>query len=904
MHRADVKGRTGRSTPRMRGSTAKDARLRETEQQLAEALQQQIATADVLKVISRSHFDLKAVLDTLVRSVSRLCNVDATSIVRYTGEKLSEVAIYGYTPEYIAYIRNYPYELGRGTVVGRTFLEGRAVQIEDVLADPEYTLIEGQRLGGFRTVLGVPLLREGQVIGVLVLSRNTVQPFTERQIALVTTFADQAVIAIENTRLLEELRDRSRDLQEALDYQTATGDVLNVISRSPSEVMPVFDVIVKTAATLCTAEYAFIARPRDGHCHMVAANNVALAHIQFLLRNPAPISRDSILGRVTIERRTIHVPDVLDDPEFKRHDWQKIGKQRTVLGVPLVRDGNLLGVLILARTQAQPFTDKQVNLVTTFADQAVIAIENARLFEEVQARTSELARSVEDLRALSEVSHAVNSTLDLETVLRTIVAKAVELSVTEAGAIYVFSHVRQQFRLRATYGMSEEMIAAVGRHHIGPGESYIGQATQRGEALQIPDLEAEQPSAMRDLVLQAGYRALLVVPLLRPGRVVGALVVRRRAPGPFRASIVHLLETFATQSVLAIQNARLFEEVEARTRELARSLAELQAAQDRLIQTEKLASLGQLTAGIAHEIKNPLNFVNNFAALSVELLDELKGALSAAPEAGAKENIEEVMALLAGNLEKIVQHGTRADSIVKNMLLHSRTGSGRSAADDLNALVEESLNLAYHGARAARQDFNVTIEKSLDASAGVADLYPQEITSRSPQPHLERLPRGDDAQGRRARRLRAEAAGGDQEPRRQRRNQDQGQRHRHRRTTSGRSCSRPSSRRSRLARAPGWGCRSATTSSSSSTAGRSTSSRKSGEFTAFKIVLPRSGHRRRRIGASHEHPHFGRRRRARRRAAVPSALPAGSQGRAVRHGIRRVRAGGAPADDGSGWAPG
>ena len=321
------------------------------------------------------------------------------------------------------------------------------------------------------------------------------------------------------------------------------------------------------------------------------------------------------------------MPDVLADPEFKRPDWQEVGKQRSVLGVPLVREGALLGVLILARTAVRPFTEKQIDLVTTFADQAVIAINNVGLFDEVQARTRELARSVGELQALGEVSHAVNSTLDLETVLSTIVAKAVQLSATDAGAIYVFSNLRQKFRLRATYGMSAELIEAIGQQSIGLGKSYIGGATQRREALQVPDLADEPPSSVRDIILHAGYRGLLVVPLLRPNRIVGALVVRRKEPGLFPNSTIDLLQTFAAQSVLAIQNARLFEDVEARTRELANSLEELRAAQDRLVQTEKLASLGQLTAGIAHEIKNPLNFVNNFAALSLELVDELRDVL-------------------------------------------------------------------------------------------------------------------------------------------------------------------------------------------------------------------------------------------------------------------------------------
>ncbi|MFL5214540.1 MAG: GAF domain-containing protein [Microvirga sp.] len=365
---------------------------------------------------------------------------------------------------------------------------------------------------------------------------------------------------------------------------------------------------MRTASELCSAEYAFIARAVDGKCHLAAANNVDLAHIQFISRNPVVINRDSILGRVALERRTIHVPDVLADPEFKRPDWQEVGKQRSVIGVPLVREGALLGVLILARTAVRPFMEKQIDLVTTFADQAVIAINNVGLFDEVQARTRELARSVGELQALGEVSHAVNSTLDLETVLSTIVAKAVQLSATEAGAIYVFSNLRQKFRLRATYGMSAELIEAIGQQSIGLGESYIGGATQRREPLQVPDLKDEPPTSMRDIVLHAGYRGLLVVPLLRPNRIVGALVVRRKEPGVFPQSTLDLLQTFAAQSVVAIQNARLFSEIEEKSREI------------------EIASRhkSQFLANMSHELRTPMNAVLGFTEM---MSDGLYGQL-------------------------------------------------------------------------------------------------------------------------------------------------------------------------------------------------------------------------------------------------------------------------------------
>jgi GAF domain-containing protein len=361
---------------------------------------------------------------------------------------------------------------------------------------------------------------------------------------------------------------------------------------------------------------------------------------------------------------------------------------RTILAVPLLRENEAIGAIGIRRIEIKPFTEKQIELVKTFADQAVIAIENVRLFDEVQTRTRELARSVEELKALGEVSQAVNSTLDLETVLTTIVSRSVELSHTDAGAIYVFDEVRKEFRLHATYGMSETMIAAITDRHIGLGDAHIGVAAAERKPIQVSDIRKEPAAPVNEINLREGYHGILVVPLLRPDHIVGALVVRRKAPGEFPQSAIELLQTFADQSVVAIENARLFENVETRTRELAKSLEELRTAQDRLVQTEKLASLGQLTAGIAHEIKNPLNFVNNFSSISVELIDELRQALAGANlDDKLRAQISEIADMLQGNLDKVVQHGKRADSIVKNMLLHSRQGSAEHRLVDINGIV-------------------------------------------------------------------------------------------------------------------------------------------------------------------------------------------------------------------------
>ena len=683
--------------------------------ELRELLQQQTATADVLKVISRSTFDLQAVLDTLVRSAARLCEADTVSMGRPKGEAFHFDATYGFSAASADYITSHPVGIDRGTVSGRAFLECKIVHVPDVLADPEYRATDHQEVGRFRTMLGVPLLREASPIGVVTLGRTSVRPFTDKQIELVTTFADQAVIAIENARLLNELR-------ELLQQQTATADVLKVISRSTFDLQTVLDTLVELAARLCEADTASINREKGEAYHMVASHGLSPQVKAYMANHQIAAGRGSIVGRTVIQGKVVQIADVQADPDYRMGEVAILAGIHTMLGVPLLRSGTPIGVINLQRKAVRPFTEKQIELAETFADQAVIAIENVRLLDELRQRTDELSRSVDELRALGEVSQAVNSTLDLETVLSTIVAKAVQLSGTEAGAIYVFDNARRKFELRATYGMDEELIDALRQQHIGLDDPNITPTFLKGEPIQVADLREGVSSAANEVVLRAGFRALLLTPLLRGDEIVGILVVRRRTPGAFPQSTFELIKTFAAQSALAIENARLFKNVQA-------SLEDLRTAQDRLIQTEKLASLGQLTAGIAHEIKNPLNFVNNFSGISVELIDELKDTLTRVKaDDKTRSDIAELAHTLQDNLNKIVQHGQRADSIVKNMLLHSRAGSGEHRPADINGIVDEAVNLAYHGARAEKQGFNITLERSLDPTAGQVDCFPQEIT--------------------------------------------------------------------------------------------------------------------------------------------------------------------------------
>ena len=865
---------------------------------LEEALQQQIATADVLKTIGRSAFDLQVVLDTLVKSAVTLSGAHSGTIFQERGGLYHLTAQYGYTPEMLAYGRAHAIAPGLNSNVGRTALTGAVVQIPDVFADPDFTAFEYQRIGNYRAMLGIPLIRDGRVEGVFSLAKPEPGAFGPRQVELVQTFADQAVIAIGNVRLFEEVQAKTRDLEEALTFQTgsanilkviassptsvepvlkaivesacelcgaydalirlrngdnldfsahhgpipvsraslpinrkstagiavieqkpvhvrdlltsegdpfpeaqkrardyghrsiltvpllregesigaivlrrtevnpfsdkqmallqtfadqaviaientrlfnettealaqqtATADVLKVISRSAFDLQPVFDTVAESSVKLCEADRAFIFRFDGELLRMVASHNAPPEFREWVAQNPIRPGRHSGSARAALERRTIHIHDVRADPDYTygAKDAEAI---RTVLGVPILKGDELLGVMMIYHLEGvRPFTARQIALVETFADQAAIAIENVRLFREVQERTEDLAESLRQQTATAEVLKTISrSTFDLPAVLQALVETAARLCDADKGTI-----TRQKdgaFYRAESYGFSEDFMNYVrGVPVVVDRHSATGRALFEGIVVHIPDVETDREYTFREGQRLGHFRSLLGVPMLREGVAIGVITLTRTEPRPFTDKQIELAITFADQAAIAIQNVHLFEEVQARTAELSQSLAHLRAAQDRLIQTEKLASLGQLTAGIAHEIKNPLNFVNNFSAVSAELVDEMDEALEDARlDDKAREKLDEIRALLKSNLDKVVQHGKRADSIVKNMLLHSRSGSGDHRPVEINGIIDESLNLAYHGARAENSGFNITLERDFDPAVGIADIYPQEIT--------------------------------------------------------------------------------------------------------------------------------------------------------------------------------
>ena len=534
--------------------------------ELRESLQQQTATADVLKIISRSTFDLKSVLQTLVKSAAKLCDADSATISRQINGVFYRAKSYGLSREFMDYVKEMPIEADRGSLMGRVLLEGRVVHIPDVKADPEYTFVEAQKLGGFRTVLGVPMLREGVPIGVLTLNRSEVRPFTDKQIELVTTFADQAVIAIENVRLFEAEQQRTRELSESLEQQTATSEVLKVISSSPGELEPVFQAMLENATRICEAVFGNIYRREGDGLHLVASHNTPAALVEHRQGSPYRPSSTTPMGRAIASKTAVHVLDAAVEPAYIEErdpgmvEGVELGNIRTLIAVPLLKETELIGVLTVFRQEVRAFTDKQIQLLQNFAAQAVIAIENARLL-------NELRQSLEQQTATADVLGVISSSPGaLEPVFNALLEKATRLCEAKFGNLFLrdengFHYVAMHGAPSAYMALGKPLVV-LSEHPYTP----LAEAVRSKQTVHISDLSTHQSYLKQDprivaLVDVVGARTNLTVPMLKDDEVIGAIFIYRQEVRPFTDKQIALVQNFAAQAVIAIENTRLLNEL-------------------------------------------------------------------------------------------------------------------------------------------------------------------------------------------------------------------------------------------------------------------------------------------------------------------------------------------------------
>jgi signal transduction histidine kinase/putative methionine-R-sulfoxide reductase with GAF domain len=640
-----------------------------------ESLDFQTATSEVLKVISRSTFDLTPVLESVIETALRLCRAHMGSIFRLADDGTYRWAVgRGLEPAYEAIERQTPIPPGPDTLVGRVAAGGRTVQIADAQADPLYAAKDDARITRASTLLGVPLLREGVPVGVIAMARDRVEPFSGKEIALISTFAAQAVIAIENVRLLTETR-------EALEQQQAMAEVLAVINANPGNLQPVFDALLGKAADLCGAAFGSLMNYDGAAFNLAAALNVSAEHAQQVVR--VPVRPGGSYSRLVGGERLVHIPDVTDTDFYRsgaasRRALADLGGARTALWLALHKDDALLGAFVLYREEVRPFSDKQIALLQNFAAQAVIAMDNARLLDEIRRRQAELRVTFDNM----------------------------------GDGVAMFDG---ELRL-AAWNRNFQQILDLPDDLLRPEttfEDYIRYLAGQGELGDI-DIEAQIDGYMARASRADAFER---------ERPDGRIIEVRHNPVPGGGFVLIYGDiTERKRAEAAIRDARDAAE---------RALAELSATQQQLVLQQKMAALGQLTAGIAHEIKNPLNFVNNFASLSNELLAELKQTVApalATLDADTRADLAETFAMLSGNLDKIAEHGRRADGIVKSMLEHSRGGSGERRPVDLNALIEEALNLAYHGARAQDQNFNIALERDFAPEMAPIELVPQDVT--------------------------------------------------------------------------------------------------------------------------------------------------------------------------------
>jgi len=658
------------------------------ERRLADAIGQQAATDQILRAISQSPADVQPVFQTMANAALKLCEASSVAVCTFDGEMIRISAVASTTRSGAEAIRNaFPRPPGRDSAATRAVFTRRICAIPDVLVDPDFAITGAAVAAGFRSNVSVPLLHQGQPIGVIGVGRPQPGPFSERHIAMLQTFADQAVIAIENVRLFHELEARNRDVTDALARQTATSEILRIISGSPTDVQPVFDIIAERAAKLCEADVGVVSRVEGSLLPLAALYGVTREGVDAITRAyPMRADANTISARAVRSRAVIHDPDMLADPGYETKEAARASGFRSGLGVPMTCEGEVIGAIFVGRSKPGLFSERQVELLKTFADQAVIAVQNVRLFNQLEARTQQLTRSVSELQALSEVGQAISSTLDLETVLTAIVTRARQLTGMDGASLYEYDETREQFHLHTADGLPEGLMEALRATPMRKGEGALGRMAVSHETVQIADTADEKlyQSRVRDLLVRLGYRSLLAVPLLREDQLFGGLVVNRSTTGNFAPEVSELLRAFATQSTLAIQNARLFREIEQKGREL-------EAAS---------RHKSEFLANMSHELRTPLNAIIGFSEVLAERM------------------FGDVNDKQAEYLADILESGRHLLSLINDILDLSKIEAGRLELEptsfDLPMTVENTLILVRE--RAERR--NVKLSRVIDDRLG------------------------------------------------------------------------------------------------------------------------------------------------------------------------------------------